>query len=218
MRDFQRAATRVARSAAGFDLVVTGLLAAPGLEQRLVDALMRIDAALGFATPAVALPALALFFANLAGALGVLWAVVRLAWPWRELVGADVLGRCAVAALIGAAIARGGVTPVLWAFVATELAGAAAQAWALGHLPRRPGPLRRWEIVRSIRRRAADRARRCRDADRRRATTGSADAHTTISASRSPTPSRPAPDAFPKGHPLEATGPEGAVTTPPTRP
>lgn len=143
MRDFQRAATRVARAAAGFDLVVTGFLAAPGLERRLVDALMRIDAALGFATPAVALPALALFFANLAGALGVLWALVRIAWPWRELVGADALGRCAVAALIAAAIARGGVTPVLWAFVATELAGAAAQAWALPHLPRRPATLLR---------------------------------------------------------------------------
>lgn len=126
----------MARTAAGFDLVATGLLAVPGLERRLVDALMQIDAALGLATPAVSLPALALFFANLAGALGVLWALVRLAWPWRQLVRADAIGRCAVAALIGWSIRRGGVTPVLWAFVATELVGAIAQAWALRHLPR----------------------------------------------------------------------------------
>jgi hypothetical protein len=104
-----------------------------------VDALMQIDAALGLATPAVSLPALALFFANLAGALGVLWALVRLAWPWRQLVRADAIGRCAVAALIGWSIRRGGVTPVLWAFVATELVGAIAQAWALRHLPRATG-------------------------------------------------------------------------------
>jgi hypothetical protein len=126
----------VARWAAGFDLAATGLLAVPGLERRLVDVLMQIDAALGLGTPEVSLPPLALFFANLAGALGVLWALVRLAWPWRELVRADALGRCAVAALIGWSIHHGGVTPVLWAFVATEVLGAAAQAWALRHLPR----------------------------------------------------------------------------------
>lgn len=134
MNDSRRAAIRVARGAAGFDLVVTGLLAIPGLERRFVDVLMQIDAALGLGTPAAALPPLAVFFANLAGALGVLWALVRLAWPWRELVRADVIGRCAVAALIGWSIARGGITPVLWAFFATELVGAAAQTWALAHL------------------------------------------------------------------------------------
>lgn len=55
----------------------------PGLERRFVDVLMQIDAALGLGTPNVALPPLALFFANLAGALGVLWAFVA-----TEAVGA----------------------------------------------------------------------------------------------------------------------------------
>lgn len=132
----RRAARHVARAVAGFDLVATGLLAVPGLESRFLAALMQIDAALGFATPAVSLPAFALLLANLAGALGVLWALVRLAWPWRELVRADVLGRCAVAALIGWSIVGRGVSPVLWAFVASELVGAAAQSWALPRLPR----------------------------------------------------------------------------------
>jgi hypothetical protein len=130
----------VARAVAGCDLVVTSLLAVPGLERRFVDALMQVDAALGLATPAVALPPLALLFANLAGALGVLWALVRLARPWNELVRADALGRCAVATLIAVSIVRGGVTPLLWAFVATELGGAVAQAWVLRHLPRAAGP------------------------------------------------------------------------------
>jgi hypothetical protein len=121
----------VARGAAGFDLVATGALAVPGLEQRFLDLLYALDAALGFGTPAVALPPFGLFLANLAGALGVLWALVRIARPERRLVRADAIGRCAVAALIAHAILARGVTPVLWGFVATELVGAAAQAWAL---------------------------------------------------------------------------------------
>jgi hypothetical protein len=121
--------------AAGFDLVVTGLLAVPGLERRFLALLEAADAALGFATPWAPFPPLALGFANLAGALGVLWALVRLARPDPFLVRADAIGRCAVAALLTHAIAVRGATPVLWAFVATELAGAAAQAWALRAAP-----------------------------------------------------------------------------------
>jgi hypothetical protein len=122
----------VARGAAGFDLVVTSALAVPGLETRFLEALFALDAALGFATPALPLGALGATLANLAGALGVLWALVRLARPDAFLVRADAIGRCAVATLLAYAIVGRGVTPVLWAFVATELAGAAAQAWALG--------------------------------------------------------------------------------------
>ena len=121
----------VARGAAGFDLVATGLLAVPGFETRFLGWLDALDAALGFATPAATLPPLGLFLANLAGALGVLWALVRIARPERHLVRADAIGRCFVAALIVHAIVERGVTPVLYAFVATELVGAAAQAWAL---------------------------------------------------------------------------------------
>jgi hypothetical protein len=132
VRDDRRTAANVARAAAGFDLLATGCLAVPGLEQRFLDAL----AALGFATPAVALPPLGLFLANLAGALGVLWALVRIARPEPRLVRADAIARCAVEGLIAHAIVVRGARPVLYAFVATELAGAAAQAWALPRLRR----------------------------------------------------------------------------------
>ncbi|RIL05286.1 MAG: hypothetical protein DCC71_10965 [Proteobacteria bacterium] len=126
----------MARAAAGFDLVATACLL-PGLETRLLAALAEADAALGLATPSPPLAPIGLLLANLAGALGVLWAWVRIARPWRELVAADAAARCAVAAILVGAIELRGVTPVLYAFVATELLGAAAQAWALPRLPRR---------------------------------------------------------------------------------
>jgi hypothetical protein len=70
----------------------------------------------------------------------VLWALVRIAWPLRRLVAADAVARVGVAALIAYSIEVRGVTPVLWGFVATELIGSAAQAWALPRLrdPREP--------------------------------------------------------------------------------
>jgi hypothetical protein len=129
-------ATNVARAVALFDLLATACLAVPGLETRFLGALDAIDAALGLGTPPTVLPPLGLFLANLAGALGVLWALVRIARPEPRLVRADAIARCAVAGLIAHAVAVRGATPVLYAFVATELAGAAAQAWALPRLRR----------------------------------------------------------------------------------
>ena len=122
------------RAVAAFDLLATGCLVVPGVEARFFDAVMRLDAALGIGTPFAALPPLGLLLANLAGALGVLWALVRIAWPLRRLVASDAVARCAVALLLAYSIAARGVTPLLYAFVATELLGAALQAWALGRL------------------------------------------------------------------------------------
>jgi hypothetical protein len=121
----------VARAAAAFDLVVTAALAIPGIDRRFVELLNAADAALGFATAPIALPPFGFFLANLAGALGVLWALVRLARPEPHLVRADAIARCFVAFLIVHAVALRGVTPVLLAFAATELLGAVAQLWAL---------------------------------------------------------------------------------------
>ena len=130
----QQPARMIVRAVAGFDLLATGCLAIPGIERPFFDALMRIDAALGIGTPFSALPPLGLLLANLAGALGVLWALVRIAWPLRRLVASDAIARCAVALLLAYSIAVRGVTPVLYGFVATELLGAALQASALARL------------------------------------------------------------------------------------
>ena len=127
-------ARTVARCVAAFDLLVTGCLAAPGFETRFTDALVYFDALFGFATPFAPLTPLGLLLANLAGALGVVWALARIAWPLRRLVALDAVARLGVAALIGYSIEVRGVSPVLWAFVATELAGSAAQAWVLPRL------------------------------------------------------------------------------------
>jgi len=101
------------RLIAAFDLAVTALFALPFTAPAFVNTLYALDRALGgpFATPI--LGALGLFFTNLAGALGTLWALVR----------------CAVAALIGWNLAADALPSLLWAFVATELLGAAAQVW-----------------------------------------------------------------------------------------
>jgi hypothetical protein len=122
-------ATPTIRLIAGFDLVVTGLFALPFTAPVFVDTLFALDRALGgpFATPS--LGALGWFFANLAGVIGVLWALVRLLRPEAWLARADALGRCAVAALIGWNLALEQLPALMWAFVATELLGAAAQAW-----------------------------------------------------------------------------------------
>lgn len=120
-------APHVIRACAGFDLIVTGLLALPPSARVFVSALYALDGAR--AVPE--LPGIAWFFVNLAGMLGVLWALARLLRPDAWLARADALGRCAVATLIAGYLAAGALPGVMLAFVASELLGAAAQAWAI---------------------------------------------------------------------------------------
>jgi hypothetical protein len=125
----ERLTVLVIRACAAFDLVVTGLFALPFSARIFVATLYALDRALGgnLATPQ--LGDLGAFFTNLAGILGVLWALVRLYRPERFLARADALGRCAVAALLAWYLASESVPDVLWLFVATELGGAVAQWW-----------------------------------------------------------------------------------------
>jgi hypothetical protein len=118
---------RVIRACAAFDLVVTGAFALPFSAPAFVRLIYALDGALGGSFEAPALPGIGWFFVNLAGALGVLWALVRLARPEPWLARADALGRCGVAALIAGYVVAGAVPRALLAFVATELGGAAAQ-------------------------------------------------------------------------------------------
>jgi hypothetical protein len=123
--------TRSVRAFAGFDLAVTGCLAVPPLARAFVQVLFAGDAALGLGSLRVEFQPLHWLFVNLAGVLGVLWALARLRTPTPELALLDVGGRLAVAAVILHATAAGGMTPLLHFFVASEIGGAVTQYWAV---------------------------------------------------------------------------------------
>jgi len=122
---------RIVRSFAAFDLAVTGCLAIPRLARVFIQVLFAGDAALDLGSLRVEFRPLHWLFVNLAGVLGVLWALVRLRTPTPELALLDVGGRLAIAALILHATAAEGMTPLLHVFVATELGGAVTQYWAV---------------------------------------------------------------------------------------
>jgi len=122
---------RIVRAVAGFDLVVTGCLAVPPLSRAFLQLVFSGDAAAGLGSLRAEFHPLHWLFVNLAGVLGVLWAVARLRTPTPELALLDVVGRLAVAAVILHATGAEGVTPLLHVFVASELLGAAAQYLAV---------------------------------------------------------------------------------------
>ncbi len=123
---------RVMRGWAGLDLVVTGMLALPVVSGAFIAALYALE---GWLFEPEAVPAFApvqLFFVQLAGVLGVLWALARIFEPTRFLAICDTVGRCVVATWIGLALAgEPGAPRLLLLFVATELIGAVHQFLAL---------------------------------------------------------------------------------------
>jgi len=125
------ALVRSVRVFASLDLAVTGCLAIPPLARVFIQLLFAGDAALELGSLRVEFQPLHWLFVNLAGVLGVLWAVARLRTPTPELALLDVGGRLAVAALILYATAAEGMTPLLHVFVASELGGAVTQYWAV---------------------------------------------------------------------------------------
>ena len=131
---------RSMRVVAGFDLLVTGCLALPPFARVCVPWLFAGAGLLGQGSLRGELEPLHWLFVNLAGVLGVLWALVRLRTPTPELALLDVGGRFAVAALILHATAAAGMTPLLHFFVTTELGGAVAQYWAVRRLQREAVP------------------------------------------------------------------------------
>lgn len=122
---------RIVRGFAGFDLAVTGCLAIPPLARVVLPRLVAGGAAPGLGSLHSEFLPLHVLFVNLAGVLGVLWAIARLRTPTPELALLDVAGRLAVAALILHATASAGMTPLLHFFVGSEIAGAFAQYWAV---------------------------------------------------------------------------------------
>lgn len=127
------------RAFALFDLVVTVLLAVPWLGDAVLALLVTWFGLDGSAGGLLPLPVLTSVFLNLAGILGVLWNGRRFLAPTPELVGWDMWGRVAVAALFVVMLVARDAPSVLWLFVASELAGAAvAQRWLASRGLERP--------------------------------------------------------------------------------
>jgi hypothetical protein len=122
------------RACAAFDLVVTGLFALPPLARVFLTVLFAMNGALGGAAVPPPFVPLQWMFVNLTGALGVLWAVVRLLWPQRVLGLADAVARTWVASVIAFHVFEG-APGVLALFVATELGGAILQLSVLAREP-----------------------------------------------------------------------------------
>lgn len=114
------------RGFAAFDLVATALFAWPPLARWFVGVLFDVNGYVGGVAVPPAFTALQWFFVNLAGTLGVLWAIVRLVRPLRFLGVADALARAWVAGLIVYWVLHG-APGVLLLFVVTELAGTFGQ-------------------------------------------------------------------------------------------
>jgi len=125
---------RVIQGVAAFDLLITGLLALPPSARWFIEILYRVNTWAGGGLPAPSPTPLGWLFVNLAGALGVLWALVRLRWPLRRLAWVDIGGRLWVAGLLGFYLVNPALPRTLLIFVITELGGAAIQRKAAGRV------------------------------------------------------------------------------------
>lgn len=108
------------------DIVVTAWLALPGLANGLIELVFWVDGQLGLGTPMPEFAPLHWLMINLAGALGVLWNTARLRDASGRLHHVDAWARLWVGGLILAHVLAAGVTPVMLAFVATEVLGSAS--------------------------------------------------------------------------------------------
>lgn len=120
------------RRVAWFDLWVTTPFALPFFAEIYVSLVYYVHFQLGFGGTVPGFAPIHWMFINIMGVLAVLWALIRLRLPIREFALADAYARLVVAALIVYWIWLG-ATPVLAAFVVTEIAGALYVVW-----PRRP--------------------------------------------------------------------------------
>lgn len=120
-------ARRAIRGWAALDLVVTGALALPPLARLFVALVYSLNERFGGAATAPAFEPIHWLFVCLAGALGVLWATVRLLRPLAWLGLADAVARVWVAGLIVYFVVAEGAPLVLLGFAVTEQAGAIHQ-------------------------------------------------------------------------------------------
>jgi hypothetical protein len=120
-------ALRVVRGFAVFDLLVTGLMALPPTAAVFVDVLYAVNGGLGGPAGPPQFQSVHWMFVNVAGVLGVLWALARIVEPTRFLGLTDAAGRACAGGLIAWHILAGSAPVALFAFVFTEWLGAAAQ-------------------------------------------------------------------------------------------
>lgn len=113
---------------AWFDLWVTTPLALPFFAEIYVSLIYYAHFQLGFGGTVPGFAPFHWMFINIMGVLAVLWALIRLRLPIREFALADAYARLVVAALIVYWIWLG-ATPVMSAFVLTEIAGALYVVW-----------------------------------------------------------------------------------------
>ena len=121
---------KILKTAAVYDLVVTGLLVLPPVVLIVLKVIAYVDASLGFGTEFTVPDATTIFFVNLAAATVIAWAAIRIMRPSREALLIDigyrvVLVICQVWAVLA------GATPVLLGISAALLliAGAEWVAW-----------------------------------------------------------------------------------------
>jgi hypothetical protein len=116
---------RIVRASAIYDLVVTAPFATPWTFTVAHGHLSAINVALrGMPLPDFA--PLHVLFACLMGTVVMLWAVLRITDPQPRFGRYDGTGRLAFAVWMGWALALTGM-PVLWLFIAPEVAWAIAQ-------------------------------------------------------------------------------------------
>lgn len=118
--------TRSVRFWALFDTGVMAL-ATPPTARLFLSGLYWLNGLLGGSSTPPVLDPLAMFFVNLSGVLVLVWVAARLIRPLRVFALIDAIGRCVVSLLIAWYVLVEQVTPVLWLFVGTEMAGAIAQ-------------------------------------------------------------------------------------------
>lgn len=119
--------TRCIRFWASLDLLFTGLLATPLTAQGFISTAYWVNGLMGGSAVAPTFDPLHGLFVCFTGGLGVLWALVRIRYPSRELGIADTIARIWMAGLISYFVFVEGIGVVFLFFVATELAGAIHQ-------------------------------------------------------------------------------------------
>ena len=127
---------RVIRAIAWIDLAITVPFALPFVAEAVISLLYFADRGIGLDTPSIMFETgpFGLMFVHIMGVLGVVWALARLRRPAPDLAHMDARARLAVTILILYAIGMG-ATPLLWLFIASEVAGSAAQFAVLRKTP-----------------------------------------------------------------------------------